>query len=225
MKKSILVVAAHPDDEVLGCGGTIAKLSNKGFNINVVFLSDGESSRENLKNIHKLNANRRSNAKKALNILGCNSIEFLDYPDNRLDSIDLLDIVKEIEKLIDKFKPQIIFTHYMHDLNIDHQIAHKAVITASRPQPNHIVNELIFFEIPSSTEWNLNKSFMPNYFVDISNTLTNKIKALKYYQKEMRPYPHPRSIKSIKNLSYYRGTTIGCKSAEAFIIGRKIEKN
>lgn len=223
--KKIFVVAAHPDDEVLGCGGSIAKFSKAGIKVTVAFLTDGESSRGKLKNYDNLILKRRQNAKKALNILGCNSIEFLDYPDNRLDSIDLLDIVKEIEKLIDKFKPQIIFTHYMHDLNIDHQIAHKAVITASRPQPNHIVNELIFFEIPSSTEWNLNKSFMPNYFVDISNTLSNKIKALKYYQKEMRPYPHPRSIKSIKNLSYYRGTTIGCKSAEAFIIGRKIEKN
>ena len=221
-KKTVLIFAAHPDDDVLGCGGTIAKLAKLGFKIHVVFLSDGESSREGILNIDNLIKKRRQNAKKALKILGCQSIKFLDFADNRLDSLDLLDIVKRIENFIDVYKPYTIFTHYLHDLNIDHQITHKAVVTACRPQPQSQVKELLFFEVPSSTEWNLTKAFMPNYFIDISGTLHLKKKALNVYKNEMKSFPHPRSIKAIEYLSYYRGSTVGCEAAEAFIIGRKI---
>ena len=165
MKNSVLIIAAHPDDEVLGCGGSIAKFSKEGIKVTVAFLADGESSRGNSKNYDDLILNRRQNAKKALNILGCNSIEFLDYPDNRLDSIDLLTIVKSVETLIDKYKPYTIFTHFQNDLNIDHQITHKAVMTACRPQPNFCVKKMFFFEVPSSTEWNTGESFIPNYSI------------------------------------------------------------
>ena len=223
MKKTFLIIAAHPDDDVLGCGGTIAKLTKKGFKVHVLFLADGESSRSNIKNIKNLIQKRKQNAKKALKILGCESVEFLDYADNRLDSLDLLEIVKSIENLIDIHKPHTIFTHYAHDLNIDHQIANKAVVTACRPQNNNPVKEILFFEVPSSSEWNLSKSFEPNYFIDITNTLSLKVKALNIYKNEMRAYPHPRSIKAIESLSFWRGSTIGFKAAEAFIVGRKIK--
>lgn len=223
MNKTILIICAHPDDEVIGCGGTIAKLSKSGFKINVLFLADGESSRDGFNNKSNLIEKRKKNSIKALKVLGCNAINFLDYQDNRLDSIELLEIVKSVEKYITLYRPSIIFTHYINDLNIDHQITSKAVITACRPQPNYPVKELLFFETCSSTEWNLSESFMPNYFIDISKTLTLKKRALNCYKDEMRPYPHPRSIKSIENLSYYRGSTVGCNAAEAFIIGRKID--
>jgi len=222
LNKTVLIFAAHPDDDILGCGGTIAKLSQKGLKVHVVFLADGESSRNEIKDIKNLILQRKHNAKKALKILGCQSIKFLDFADNRLDSLDLLDIVKRIENFIDVYKPYTIFTHYLHDLNIDHQITHKAVVTACRPQPQSYVKELLFFEVPSSTEWNLTKAFMPNYFVDISGTLHLKKKALNVYKNEMKSFPHPRSIKAIESLSYYRGSTVGCEAAEAFIIGRKI---
>jgi len=220
---TVVVFAAHPDDDILGCGGTIAKLTQEGSKVHIVFLADGESSRGDITDINSLIQQRKQNAKKALKILGCDSIEFLDFPDNRLDSLDLLDVVKKIEGFIDAYKPYTIFTHYAHDLNIDHQITHNAVVTACRPQPGHCVKELLFFEVPSSTEWNLSKAFMPNYFVDISSTLSLKIDALNAYKNEMKSFPHPRSIKAIESLSYYRGASSGCKAAEAFIIGRKIK--
>ena len=222
-KKTVLIFAAHPDDDILGCGGTIAKFVKQGFKTHVVFLSEGESSREGILNIDNLINERKQNAKKALKILGCTSIEFLDFPDNRLDSIDLLNVVKKVEYYIDTYKPSTVLTHYAYDLNIDHQITHKAVVTACRPQPNCPVKELLFFEIPSSTEWNLSNAFMPNYYVDISKTLFLKKKALKIYKNEMRLFPHPRSIQAIENLSNYRGSSIGCKAAEAFLIGYKIK--
>ena len=220
---TVVVFAAHPDDDILGCGGTIAKLTQEGSKVHIVFLADGESSRGDITDINSLIQQRKQNAKKALKILGCDSIEFLGFPDNRLDSLDLLDVVKKIEGFIDAYKPYTIFTHYAHDLNIDHQITHNAVVTACRPQPGHCVKELLFFEVPSSTEWNLSKAFMPNYFVDISSTLSLKIDALNAYKNEMKSFPHPRSIKAIESLSYYRGASSGCKAAEAFIIGRKIK--
>ena len=220
---TVVVFAAHPDDDILGCGGTIAKLTQEGSKVHIVFLADGESSRGDITDINSLIQQRKQNAKKALKILGCDSIEFLGFPDNRLDSLDLLDVVKKIEGFIDAYKPYTIFTHYAHDLNIDHQITHNAVVTACRPQPGHCVKELLFFEVPSSTEWNLSKAFMPNYFVDISSTLSLKIDALNAYKNEMKSFPHPRSIKAIESLSYYRGASSGCGAAEAFIIGRKIK--
>lgn len=221
--KIILVVAAHPDDDVLGCGATLAKLRQEGSKVHIVFLADGESSRGDVKDINSLIQQRRQNAKNALKILGCDSIEFLDFPDNRLDSLDLLDIVKKIESLINEYKPYTIFTHYAYDLNIDHQITHNAVVTACRPQPGHCVKELLFFEVPSSTEWNLSKIFMPNYFVDISSTLSLKIDALSAYKNEMKSFPHPRSFKAVESLAYYRGSSSGLGAAEAFILGRIIK--
>ena len=220
---TVVVFAAHPDDDILGCGGTIAKLTQEGSKVHIVFLADGESSRNDITDINSLIQQRKQDAKKALKILGCDSIEFLDFPDNRLDSLDLLDVVKKIEGFIDAYKPYTIFTHYAHDLNIDHQITHKALVTACRPPPGYCVKELLFFEVPSSPEWNLSKAFMPNYFVDISSTLSLKIDALNAYKNEMKSFPHPRSIKAIESLSYYRGASSGCGAAEAFIIGRKIK--
>ena len=220
---TVVIFAAHPDDDILGCGGTIAKLTQEGLKVHVVFLADGESSRDEIADIDNLILQRKQNAKNALKILGCDSIEFINFPDNRLDSLDLLDVVKRIEGFIDVYKPYTVITHYKHDLNIDHQITHNAVVTACRPQPGYCVKELLFFEVPSSTEWNLSNAFMPNYYVDISSTLSLKIEALNEYKNEMKSFPHPRSIKAIESLSYYRGASSGCGAAEAFIIGRKIK--
>ena len=221
MNKAI-IFAAHPDDEILGCGGTMAKMAKEGVEVHVVFFADGESSRGSPNNLIDLIKTRKNNAIKACELVGCSSVDFLGMPDNRLDSLDLLEIVKKVEHFIELHKPHQVFTHYDDDLNIDHQIVNKAVITACRPQPGQSVKELYFFEIPSSTEWGLKKIFNPNCFFDISNTLHLKLDAMSEYKNELKEYPHPRSIKSIEALTLLRGSSVGLKAAEAFILARKI---
>ncbi|NLT94823.1 MAG: PIG-L family deacetylase [Clostridia bacterium] len=226
--KSVLVIAAHPDDEVLGCGGTIAKHVKNGDQVNVVILAEGLTSRsfiggkeEFAEDLQKL----KETAKKANKLLGVSSVLFSDYPDNRMDSLDRLDIIKEIEGLITRFKPDVIYTHHSGDVNIDHKRTHEAVITACRPFPGQTVKRILFFEVPSSTEWQIAGSapyFMPNSFSDISETINIKLDALRIYNSEMRPWPHPRSIKAIEYLARWRGATVGMEAAEAFILGREI---
>ena len=161
----ILVVAAHPDDEVLGCGGTIARHIHNGDKVQVVFLADGFGSRKN-------GSNRDASANEASKLLGCETPIYLNFPDNQLDSVTLLNIVKELEEIIGNFLPSIIYTHHYGDLNIDHQVTHRAVMTACRPQPNFCVKEIYTFEILSATHWqsvSMGGLFSPNYFVDVSD--------------------------------------------------------
>ena len=217
---NILVIAAHPDDEVLGCGGAMALHNNDGDEIHVLFMTDGVSSRG--KDLTEI-SNRQFSAQNAGKILGVKSITFLDYPDNQMDSVPLLKIVQDIEKAFSTVKPNIIYTHHVGDLNIDHQITHKAVMIASRPQPGCCVREIYTFEILSSTEWNTQSSdsvFLPNYYVDISPVIDLKVKAMNMYEKEIRNFPHSRSIEGMMVLSKYRGSNMGMKNAEAFHIVR-----
>jgi N-acetylglucosamine malate deacetylase 1 len=224
--RSILVVAAHPDDEVLGCGGTIAKHVEQGDHVEVVILAEGITSRENSKNQAKQAdslSELRESAKKANDLLGVKKLTLNRFPDNRMDSIDLIEIIKYIEVIIIKCKPEIIYTHHAGDLNVDHRRTHESVVTASRVQPGCGIKTLLFFEIASSTEWQTAGSapyFMPNWFVDISSTLDKKINALKAYDMEMREWPHPRSVRALQDLSRWRGTTIGAEAAESFMLGR-----
>ncbi len=220
MNKKILVVAAHPDDEVLGCGGTIAKhVLNKDL-VHIIFMSDGVSSR---KNYSKSNLRSRLKASKlAQSILGISSANYFNFPDNKMDSIPLLNIVQKLETVIKKFKPEIIYTHHYNDLNVDHKITHTSVITACRPQPKFSVREIYGFEVLSSTEWSpVNKhQFKPNFFVDITKQIATKMKALKAYKKEMRAKPHSRSIKHVEVIAQHRGYSVGVDMAEAFEVYR-----
>lgn len=227
MKENILVVAAHPDDEVLGLGGTIARLAREGHAIHVLIMADGESSRfdSTLPREHELNRARMTAAETARSILGYHSLQIEQLPDNRLDSVNLLEIVKIIEGTLLDFQPSKVFTHHRGDVNIDHQLVHEAVLAACRPQPDNKVKELIFFEVPSSTEWRppgSSVNFSPNLFIDISDTLQVKLDALSAYQKELRPFPHPRSLEAVVALAKWRGASAGLKGAEAFFMGRKI---
>ena len=224
--KNVLVIASHPDDEILGCGGTLHNLKKEGAKISGLFLSDGESSRKHQK-INKLILDRKSQAIKAGKIVGIKKIIFGDFPDNSMDSVPILKVIQFIEKQIKAIKPDTIFTHFESDLNVDHQITSKAVITACRPTKNQTVKSILFFEILSSSEWNIsikNKSFKPNYFVDITKSIKFKLKALRHYKREIRKWPHPRSIEGVKLLSKTRGSTVGLSNAEAFILGRHVEK-
>ena len=223
--KNILVVAAHPDDEILGCGATIAKFAKQGSKVNILIVSEGITSRDKFRDIKKRHnqiLKLRKSAKISAKKIGAKSINFLSFPDNRLDNVPLLEIIKNIESFIFKFKPDTIFTHSSHDLNIDHLITNKATLTACRPIPNSSIKKILTFEILSSTEYNPNSKFKPNYFVDIDKFLKKKINSLKEYKSEMRGWPHPRSIKSVKNLAEYRGSNIGIKYAEAFELLRHI---
>lgn len=227
MMKSVLILAAHPDDEVLGCGGTIAKLASQGVIVNVAFMADGVLSRDgNTVELQEELRARRTAAQKAKDILGVQSISFADFADNRMDAVDLLDIIKIVEGLIDQYKPDTVFTHHAGDLNVDHRRVHEAVATACRPQRGHPVKRLLCFEVPSSTEWQLPGSapaFEPNWFVDISNSLDKKLAALDAYVAEQHEWPHPRSRQGIEHLAGWRGATVGVEAAEAFVLGRQLE--
>jgi LmbE family N-acetylglucosaminyl deacetylase len=223
--KKILIIAAHPDDEVLGCGGLIAKNIRKKNKIRVIFLAEGITARYSKKEINspkvlKKSNKRNDNAILALKELGLKKSEiFLSTkPSCRLDDFNQLDIIKIIEKHIKDFKPNEIFTHWHSDTNIDHRIVYEATMTASRPVYNFNIDLIASYEVLSSTEWNFRESFNPNYFEDISEFMDNKIKAIKLYKDELKFYPHSRSIKSIKSLSNYRGVQSGYRNAEAFNI-------
>jgi len=215
----ILVVVAHPDDETLGCGATIAKHAKNGDKVQVVFIADGFNSRE------AKDGERNLAATEAAAILGCEKPIFLDFPDNQLDTVSLLEVVKEIEKIINYLQPNIIYTHHFSDLNIDHQITHKAVMTACRPQPDFCVKEIYSFETLSATHWQSSSmgAFNPNYFVDVSDFMKKKMKALQCYDNEMRNYPHARSYETVGSLAKFRGSIAGIQDAEAFIVERLIK--
>ncbi len=223
MHRKILIIAAHPDDEVLGCGGTIARHIISGDSVHIIFLSDGETSRNNA---NSLDIELRKKA--AINagiILGITEPPiFLQFPDNRMDSIELLDIIQKLETIIYAINPEVIYTHHSGDLNIDHQVTYQAVMTASRPLPGSSIKEIYSFEVLSSTELSTSKVFIPNYFVDISDTLKHKISALKAYNSELNEFPYPRSIEAISAQAKYRGASVGINAAEAFSVQRLIFK-
>ena len=212
---TVLVVASHPDDEALGCAGAIAKHNQNGDKVHLLFMTNGIGSRT--KNPDEIKA-RLESTNNASKILGVHSSENLDFPDNEMDSTPLLEVVKKIEKTINKVQPNIVYTHHIGDLNIDHQLTHKAVITACRPQPGFCVKEIYSFEVLSSTEWQTPGylPFTPNVYIDISNQIDIKRQALGAYSQEMRLTPHSRSIENAICLNALRGNAIGVGYAEAF---------
>jgi LmbE family N-acetylglucosaminyl deacetylase len=226
MKKTILVVAAHADDEAIGCGGTIARHTQAGDDVAVLFLTDGVSSRT--ATVPADMGRRQQAMKKALAILGVRHYQNLDFPDNSTDSVSLLEIVKAVENFCNSWNaPTTILTHHPGDLNIDHQVAHRAVMTCFRPQPRKHPNpiSILTFEVMSSTGWfgvGAAPCFKPNYYSDISTTLQMKLDALTAYAEEMRPWPHARSIKAVEHLARLRGAMMGMEAAEAFAVERII---
>ena len=222
MSGKILVISAHPDDEVLGCGGAIARHVAQGDDVHLLFLADGVKSRVN----HNNNdiSSRIQEAKKSHRILEIKSAKYLNYPDNQLDTVPLLELVKCIEQVIEIISPEIVYTHSMADLNIDHRISHMATITALRPKPSCSTKKILAYEVLSSTEWmgGTISTFKPNYFIDISDYLEIKINAALAYGEEILDSPNARSIENIRALATYRGHTVGKKAAEAFELIREI---
>ena len=231
MPDNILVIAAHPDDEILGCGASMAKHIDRGDNVNVLIMAEGYTSRQHQRNKHKADvelSNLKTACLQACKILGVNNVDFAGFPDNRMDSVDLLDVIKVVETYIDQIKPSTVYTHFCNDLNIDHRIVFESVQTACRPTQNNSVISLLSFEIQSSTEWQSNifgQFFAPNFYINIEKYLELKLKALKIYKSEMRSWPHPRSIPSVELLAKLRGSQVGLNAAEAFVINRAIDKS
>jgi LmbE family N-acetylglucosaminyl deacetylase len=229
--KKIMIVAAHPDDEILGLGATMNRLITEyGVTTHVVILGEGLTSRADSRNPEKwkelLNTHKQ-NIEAAQKNIGYHSVSVYNFPDNRFDSVDLLDIIKTVEKEKRNFNPDIIFTHHGGDLNIDHQRTFEAVMTACRPMQDELVHTIITFETPSGTEWRAStdpRQFVPNLFISFDNkSLQAKIKAMESYEFEKREYPHPRSPKALEIRASFWGQTTGKQYAEAFTIVRSIQ--
>ena len=235
---NILVISPHPDDEVLGMGGTILKHAKNSDKVTVAYMTTGIASRRssNYENVPSYQSNNkqksivkkqifelRKDAEKSCKLLKVKKTVFFDFPDNELDTVPLLKIIKNIENLIKEIKPDRIYTSHYGDLNIDHKIIFEAMLTACRPG-KFPIKEIMCFEIFSSTDWAFSYEFKPNYFIDIKNELSHKIKAMQKYKNEIRKFPHPRSIENIRNSAQKWGSVSGLKSVEAFQLIRKFEK-
>ena len=213
----VLVVAAHPDDEVLGAGGTMAKFADSGHEVYTLILSKGITSRRNPSDdIEKKLLSLENQFFKANEYLGVKQCFQLDFPDNSFDTVPLLDIIQEVEKIKNEIRPDIVFTHHQNDLNIDHQLTYKAVLTSSRSLKTETVKEIYSFEVLSSTEYSYPLTFSPNYFIDISEYVEKKINAMNIYKDELREFNHPRSLQGIKLNAEVWGMKVGVQFAEAF---------
>jgi LmbE family N-acetylglucosaminyl deacetylase len=225
--KKVLVIAAHPDDEVLGCGATISRLAMLGHEIHILILATGLTSRPNY-DIQSSDASLQihyNRAQRAGLHLGAKNVTFAGLPDQKMDTIPLLEITQRIEEEIDSVKPQTIFTHHGGDLNMDHVIAFRATLTATRPSAGCIVQSLYSYEIPSSTEWGFQKfepRFQPNLFYDVTKTIRTKIEAMQIYESEVRDFPHPRSPSALEAIARRWGSVCGVQAAEAFEIVREL---
>jgi len=226
-RESVLVVAAHPDDEILGCGGTMARLANEGHEVRIAILAEGMTSRyqqrdqvdrKQLNDLH-------GHAQRAADKVRAKELVLCKLPDNRMDTVPLLEVVKVVEELLERFRPSVIYTHHSGDLNVDHGVVHRAVLTATRPVPGQRAREIYAFEVPSSTEWafqRLEPTFRPCVFVDISATLDTKIAALACYDTETRKFPHPRSPEALRAIAMRWGSVAGFQAAEAFELIRSL---
>ena len=218
-QQTVLAVCAHPDDEILGAGATLAKHLAQGDRVCFVFMTDGEAARGSFDGAEA----RRHAAYGATTAIGASKddICFFDFPDNRLDTVAMLDLAQAIEKTVERFRPRVIYTHHRGDLNVDHRLTHQAVLTACRPVPDSTVHAIYGFEVLSSTEWaspSADNAFIPVHYVDIVDFWDQKLAALKAYDHEMRAFPHARSCEAVEALAKVRGAHVGLEKAEAFSV-------
>lgn len=224
---NVLVIAAHPDDEVLGCGGTIARYAAEGAAVSILILANGLSSRTDYDAVGdaalmKLHHER---AVRAGTLLGAREVVLAGFPDQKMDTVPLLDITQRIEREIARVQPEVVFTQHGGDLNLDHAITFRATVTATRPLAGQSVKRLYSYEVGSSTEWAFQQfelAFRPTTFVDIAPFLETKIAAMQIYESEARAFPHPRSPEALRAQAQFRGTAAGVFAAEAFCCVREI---
>ena len=226
-KDSILIISAHPDDEVIGCGGTILKAIDLGAKVSVLFLGEGVSTRypnnENSKACKSAIKLRENSAKKSLKILGVKNFKFNYFLCTRFDSYPIIEFVRKIEQMIKIIKPNIVFTHNLSEVNIDHVITNKATEIACRPLSKSSVKSIFTYEAVCSSNFKFKKDFSPNTYVDIKKYIKKKKLALSSYKNEIRKFPFPRSLLGIETQSRYRGMQSGLEFAEAFELVRSIK--
>ena len=222
-----LVLAAHPDDEVLGCAGTIARLARAGEAVHICILGEGATARYDTRGsagtaeVDALAATSREVAE----LLGAKEVRLLGLPDNRLDTVPLLEVVQHVEAVIDELQPEVVYTQHGGDLNIDHVTLYRATLTATRPVPGHPVRAVYAYEVASSTEWSFARfepAFRPTTFVEIGATLEVKLRAMEMYEAEVRPFPHPRSPEALRARAHHWGSAVGVEAAEAFELVREL---
>lgn len=223
MAETVLAIAAHGDDETLGCGGTLARHVAAGDRVHVLLLADGVTARNGHAEIDKRNGQAYAAARE----LGVEPPTMVGFKDNRLDAVALLDVVKTIEGTIREVSPSVVYTHHAGDLNVDHSIVHRATLTACRPLPEQTVRAIYGFEIPSSTGWagpEQARAFIPNHYIEITDFLDLKLRALVCYESELRPFPHARSLEAVQALARWRGSEVGVRAAEAFSVLRQVRR-
>lgn len=224
--KQVLVIAAHPDDEVLGCGGTITRLSSEGSECHLLIVTDGSSSQyRESDHLHEIIEAKKLETKGCADLMGFKTIHYGELPDMKLDKTPHIVINQVIEKVIDEIQPDTVFTHFWGDVNRDHQEVYKSTLVAVRPVMGQFVKELFCYRVPSSTEWSSNRGdtmFMPNYFVDIEQYAEQKYQAFSCYSTELRDYPHPRSVQYLRETDKAAGLRVGLLAAEEFVLLRKL---
>jgi LmbE family N-acetylglucosaminyl deacetylase len=217
----ILVIAAHPDDELLGLGGTVARHAAAGDDVCTLIVSEGASSRYGFGAVEDL----RTAARAAAAVLGTRDLRFLGMKDQYLDELPIIEVTRPIELLVRELRPDIVYTHHWGDLNRDHRVVSEAVMVACRPVGDDYPHRLLCFETPSSSEWSstdLSLAFVPNYFVDISATVDKKLQSMSCYPSELRPHPHPRALDSLRTRAAYWGQIVGKAYAEPFVLVREV---
>lgn len=221
----ILVIAAHFDDEVYGCGGTIAKLTNKGHEVHVCVLTDSCTAQYRGKASYEMVKQKMAESEEVNKILGIKKTYVSDFPDMKLDTIPHVELNREIEQHIRRIKPEVVYTHHGGDVNKDHKLVFESTMVAVRPLQHSCVKRVLCYEVPSSTEWappTPSNIFAPTVFVDIGKTLDRKVAAMETYRSEIREYPHPRSVENVTNQAHSRGASVGLMAAESFMLIREV---
>jgi LmbE family N-acetylglucosaminyl deacetylase len=218
--RQVAVIAAHPDDELLGAGGTVAWHGRRGDDVHAIVAADGAGSRYP----PKLAITLEKQARRAAGVVGFASLRFLALPDQRLDTIPLIELTQRLEEMLDDIGPRIVYTHFPEDVNDDHRVVAKCAWVACRPYRRRL-GTFAVFETPSSTEWAWplpGTSLQPNLFVDITGTIDVKVAAMECYETELRDYPHPRSARALRERAAYWGSHVGCLAAEPFRVLREV---
>src|SRR5437870_5094076 len=218
-KKSALVIAAHPDDEVLGCGGVLALHARAGDLVTIVIVCEGESLRYGPGGV-----GQSAHILRAAEKLGIRDLRALRFPDQTLETIRLTELIAPLEKIVREVRPRVVYCQYGGDVNRDHQILFKAALVATRPTETYI-DAVYAFDTASSTEWAYPRTFVPDTWVDISATLGTKLAAMACYESELRPYPLPRSLKALAHRARASGNQVCLDAAEVFMTVRRIHRN